>query len=161
MLTAMLGGFANQQLARNLARSTVEGRENTVKAFAAYVNAFPWQWTSAMVDEWLGDLRSLRDLKRSTIRSYSEAVRSFCHFATDPLYEWASACEERFGSHPVHVVHEAKTVRDARSSGTLLRGSLLDADLAGAFDRIDGGFPMIVDTGCHAAVASLLVDRCS
>ncbi|MER5846320.1 hypothetical protein ABT126_04425 [Streptomyces sp. NPDC002012] len=108
MLTAMLGGFANQQLARNLARSTVEGRENTVKAFAAYVNAFPWQWTSAMVDEWLGDLRSLRDLKRSTIRSYSEAVRSFCHFATDPLYEWASACEERFGSHPVHVVHEAK-----------------------------------------------------
>ncbi|MGW0821908.1 hypothetical protein [Streptomyces sp. NPDC002845] len=38
---AMLEGFANQQLARNLARSTVEGRENVVKAFAAYVNAFP------------------------------------------------------------------------------------------------------------------------
>ena len=29
-----------------------------------------------MVDEWLGDLRSLRDLRRSTIRSYSEAVRA-------------------------------------------------------------------------------------
>jgi integrase/recombinase XerC len=104
VFTAMLGGFANQRLARNLARSTVEGRENTVKAFAAYVNAFPWQRTSAMVDEWLGDLRSLRDLKRSTIRSYSEAVRAFCHFATDPLYEWASTCEERFGSHPIQVV---------------------------------------------------------
>jgi integrase/recombinase XerC len=51
---AMLDGFSNQQLARNLARSTVEGRENTVKAFAAYVNVFPWQWTPAMVDEWLG-----------------------------------------------------------------------------------------------------------
>jgi hypothetical protein len=36
---AMLTGFANQQLARNLARTTVEGRENTVRAFAAYVNA--------------------------------------------------------------------------------------------------------------------------
>ncbi|HUH70118.1 MAG TPA: site-specific integrase, partial [Mycobacterium sp.] len=35
---AMLGGFANQQLARNLARTTVEGRENAVKAFTAYVN---------------------------------------------------------------------------------------------------------------------------
>ncbi|MEN2424000.1 site-specific integrase, partial [Streptomyces rimosus] len=41
VFSAMLGGFANQQLARNLARSTVEGRENTVKAFTAYVNAFP------------------------------------------------------------------------------------------------------------------------
>jgi integrase/recombinase XerC len=39
-----------------------------------------------MVDEWLGDLRSLRELKRSTVRSYSEAVRAFCHFATDPAY---------------------------------------------------------------------------
>src|SRR5262245_54598175 len=39
---AMLAGFANQQLARNLARSTVEGRENAVRAFAKYVNAFPW-----------------------------------------------------------------------------------------------------------------------
>lgn len=37
---AMLAGFANQQLARNLARTTVDGRENTVRAFAAYVNAF-------------------------------------------------------------------------------------------------------------------------
>lgn len=28
IFTAMLTGFANQQLARNLARTTVEGREN-------------------------------------------------------------------------------------------------------------------------------------
>lgn len=109
VFTAMLTGFANQQLARNLARTTVEGRENTVKAFAAYVNTYPWLWTPAMVDEWLGDLRSLRDLKRSTIRSYSEAVRAFCHFITDPLYEWTATCEERFGTHPVQVVHEWNT----------------------------------------------------
>jgi integrase/recombinase XerC len=109
VFTAMLGGWRNQQLARNLARSTVEGRENTVRAFAAYVSAYPWAWAPAMVDEWLGDLRSLRDLKRSTIRSYSEAVRSFCHFATDPVYGWAATCEERFGTHPVQVVHEWNT----------------------------------------------------
>ncbi|GAB2802810.1 hypothetical protein GCM10027073_38920 [Streptomyces chlorus] len=42
VFTAMLTGFANQQLARNLARTTVEGRENTVKAFATYVNTYPW-----------------------------------------------------------------------------------------------------------------------
>jgi integrase/recombinase XerC len=52
VFTAMLTGFANQQLARNLARTTVEGRENTVKAFAAYVNTYPWHWAPAMVDEW-------------------------------------------------------------------------------------------------------------
>jgi integrase/recombinase XerC len=106
---AMLTGFANQQLARNLARTTVESRERTVKAFTAYVNAFPWQWSPAMVDEWLGDLRSLRELKRTTIRSYSEAIRAFCHFATDPLYQWPATCEDRFGTHPVQVVHEWNT----------------------------------------------------
>jgi len=47
VFTAMLAGFANQQLARNLARTTVEGRENTVRAFAAYVNASPSCWTTA------------------------------------------------------------------------------------------------------------------
>ncbi len=109
VFTAMLEGWRNQQLARNLARSTVEGRESTVRAFAAYVSAYPWAWAPAMVDEWLGDLRSLRDLKRTTIRSYSEAVRAFCHFATDPLYGWAETCEERFGTHPVQVVHEWNT----------------------------------------------------
>ncbi|MFE5095353.1 hypothetical protein ACFRCI_34635 [Streptomyces sp. NPDC056638] len=62
-----------------------------------------------MVDEWLGDPRSLRDLKRSTIRSYPEAVRAFCHFITVPLYEWTATCEERFGTHPVQVVHEWNT----------------------------------------------------
>jgi integrase/recombinase XerC len=113
---AMLAGFANQQLARNLARSTVEGRENTVKAFANYVNAFPWQWSAAMVDEWLGDLRSLRDLKRSTIRSYSEAVRAFCHFVTDPAYEWSATCEERFGTHPIQVVHEWNTAAHVQAN---------------------------------------------
>src|SRR5258708_2557791 len=106
---AMLDGWRNQQLARNLARSTVEGRESTVRAFAAYVSAYPWAWAPAMVDEWLGDLRSLRELKRTTIRSYSEAVRSFCPFATQPPYRGAATCEERLGPHPVQVVHEWDT----------------------------------------------------
>lgn len=53
VFSAMLKGFAKQQLARNLACSTVEGRENTMKAFAHYVNAFPWQWSPAMIDDGL------------------------------------------------------------------------------------------------------------
>jgi integrase/recombinase XerC len=135
---AMLDGWRNQQLARNLARSTVEGREGTVKAFAGYVSAYPWAWTPAMVDEWLGDLRSLRDLKRTTIRSYSEAVRAFCQFATDPLYGWADICEERFGTHPVQVVHEwnAAVHLQENDSGPRKRALTLD-ELQALFDYAD------------------------
>jgi integrase/recombinase XerC len=109
VFAAMLTGFANQQLARNLARTTVEGRERTVNAFAAHADAFPWQWTPGMLDEWLGDLRTLRDLRRSTIRSYGETIGAFCSFVTDPIYEWAVTCQERFGTHPIQVVHAWNT----------------------------------------------------
>jgi integrase/recombinase XerC len=61
------------------------------------------------VDEWLGDLRSIRNLKRSTLRNYQGAVRQFCSFVTDPAYGWSATCEERFGTHPVQVVHEWNT----------------------------------------------------
>ncbi|MFC8717842.1 hypothetical protein [Kitasatospora sp. NPDC057198] len=138
VFTAMLTGFANQQLARNPARTTVEGRKNTVKAFAAYVNAHPWHWTPAMADEWLGDLRSRRDLLRSTIRSYSEAVRAFCHFVTDPPYAWAATCEERFGTHPVQVVHEWNTaVHVQDNEADAKKGAFTEAELHAFFEHCD------------------------
>jgi len=40
---------------------------------------------------------------------HDPVVRAFCQFATDPLYGWADTCEERFGTHPVQVVHEWNT----------------------------------------------------
>ena len=65
---AMLDGLAQPAAGPEPGPPTVEGRRTRVRAFAAHVNAFPWQWTPAMVDEWLGDLRSVRGLRRSTIR---------------------------------------------------------------------------------------------
>ena len=106
---AMLDGWRNQQLARNLAATTVEGRRATVRAFAVAAGAFPWQWMPQMLDEWLGDLPSVRHVKRTTIRSYQDAVRSFCQYVTDPAYDWATQCETRFGSHPIQVVHDWNT----------------------------------------------------
>ena len=41
---AMLDGWRNQQLARRLAFSTVESREQAIRAFAAHADAFPWAW---------------------------------------------------------------------------------------------------------------------
>jgi integrase/recombinase XerC len=93
VFTAMLDGWRNQQLARNLAFSTINGREKTVAAFAGHADEFPWLWTPTMVDEWLGDLRAVRHLKRATLRAYQEAVRSFCSYITDPAYAWPAACE--------------------------------------------------------------------
>ena len=41
VFAAMLDGWRNQQLARNLAFGTVEGRERVVRAFAAHADGLP------------------------------------------------------------------------------------------------------------------------
>ena len=67
-------------------------------------------WSPQMVDEWLGGLRSVRNLRRTTLRNDQGAIRSFCSFITDPACGWwADTCQERFGTHPVQVVHEWNT----------------------------------------------------
>jgi site-specific recombinase XerD len=106
VFAAMLEGWGSQQLARNLAPGTVEGRQRAVRAFAAHAGAYPWAWTPQMVDEWCTDLRTVRRLRRSTLRSYQVAVRLFCAYLTDPAYDWPQQCQRRFGTHPVQVVHE-------------------------------------------------------
>ena len=70
VFTAMLDGWRNQQLARNLSLATIAARERAGRAFTAHADAFPWRWSAAMLDEWLGDLRAVRGLRRSTLRGY-------------------------------------------------------------------------------------------
>ena len=41
----MLNGWRNQQLALDLAFSTIEGRAKAVRALTAHSDAFPWTWT--------------------------------------------------------------------------------------------------------------------
>jgi site-specific recombinase XerD len=148
VFTAMLAGWNKQQLARNLAMSTVEGRERAVKVFARHADAFPWQWKPQLVDEWLGDLRAIRDLKRSTIRNYSEAVRAFCHYICDPAYEWVAECEQRFGTHPIQVVHEwnaAVHVADAEADAR--KRAFTRDELQAFFDHADEQVARIRDLG--------------
>ncbi|OLT30463.1 integrase [Nocardiopsis sp. CNR-923] len=136
---AMLEGWRNQQLARNLAFSTIDGRHKAVKAFTRHADAFPWTWSAQMLDEWLGDLRALRDLKRSTLRGYSEAVRSFCAYLTDPAYGWPTECETRFATHPIQIAHEWNTavhLQEAESDPA--KRAFTRAELAAFFDHADG-----------------------
>lgn len=135
---AMLEGWANQQLARNLAHSTVANRERQVRAFVLHAEAFPWQWSAHLVDEWFADLRAVRHVSRSTIRGYQVAIRSFCAYLIDPAYGWVGECERRFDTHPVQVIHEvnaAAHVADSEAEPT--RRAFTRAELQALFDHAD------------------------
>lgn len=115
---AILEGWRNQGLARNLARSTVQARERQVRAFQAHAGVFPWEWAAVHADEWFADLRAVHHCTRSTVRGYQVAVRGFCAFAIDPAYGWAEECMRWFGSHPVQIVtdvNSAQHVADVES----------------------------------------------
>jgi site-specific recombinase XerD len=136
---AMLAGWRDQQLARNLSLATIAARERAARAFAVHADAFPWSWSAALLDEWLGDLRSVRGLRRSTLRGYQEAIRMLCLYLTDPAYGWAGVCEARFGTHPVQVVHEWNTaVHVQAAEGDPVKRAFTIDELQAFFDHADG-----------------------
>ncbi|MEV5779268.1 hypothetical protein AB0L49_50385 [Streptomyces antimycoticus] len=53
---AVIKGWRNQQLARNLSPGYVHDQERTVRAFTRHAMAMPWQWMPQRVDEWSADL---------------------------------------------------------------------------------------------------------
>lgn len=135
---AMLEGRRNQQLARNLAHSTVDAAEQKVRAFARHLDAFPWEWTSAMADEWFADLRAVRHLARSSLRGHQVAIRGFCSFITDPAYGWAQVCEEQFGMHPVQVLNEVNSAAHvADSEADAAKRAFTRGELQALFDHAD------------------------
>lgn len=135
---AMLQGWANQQLARNLAASTVATRQGQVRGFAVHAEAFPWQWSPALADDWFADLRSVRRVARSTVRSYQGAIRTFCEYLLDPAYGWVEQCEQRFGSHPVQVIHEVNAAAHvADYEGEPTRRAFTRGELQALFDYAD------------------------
>lgn len=145
---AMLTGWRNQQLARNLAFSTIEGRENRVRAFFRHNGVFPWEWSHQLADEWFTDIRAVRGNARSTLRSYQEALRLFCSFTVDPAYGWAEQCEARFGTHPVQVVTEVNTaVHMQEYEGEPTKRAFTIDELEALFDHADEQVTRIRDRG--------------
>jgi len=145
---AMLDGWRNQQLARNLTFATISSREAVVRRFHAATNEYPWAWTAAMVDEWFMDARAIRHVAPSTMRSYQEALRAFCGYITDPHYGWVNACLDRFGDHPVQVCHEWNTathVGDSEARPT--RRALRPKELQRLFDHADNNVATVRASG--------------
>ncbi|WP_394814031.1 tyrosine-type recombinase/integrase [Streptomyces litchfieldiae] len=110
MVDAMLRGWRNQQLARNLKARTIEGREQRVRRFLTFTNEYPWGWTSAHMDEWSATLTGEDHLAPSTVRNYQGTLRLFTEFLIDHRYGWTTACEESFGTYPVAIAHEWNTL---------------------------------------------------
>ncbi|WP_245976402.1 tyrosine-type recombinase/integrase [Amycolatopsis palatopharyngis] len=109
---AMLVGWRRQQRSRLLSPGTVENRESIVRRFAAFTNAFPWQWSPSDVEDWTSELLSgPRPLVHSTIRNYQVQLALFCDYLVDARYGWVEECEQRFGTHPVQICHEFNVAR--------------------------------------------------
>lgn len=138
LFEAMLQGWRHQMLARNLASLTIQNQLRQVRAFAAYANAYPWQWSWALADEWFADLRSVHHVSVSTVRGYQVAVRGFCRFVTDPGYGWAAECEQRFGTHPVQVITEINSaVHVCDREADPRKRAFTRAELQAMFDYAD------------------------
>src|SRR5690606_35516175 len=52
VLEAMLAGWRQQMLSRNLSPGTVQPRLRQVRALVEHANEYPWAWSLATVDEW-------------------------------------------------------------------------------------------------------------
>ncbi|GAB3583386.1 tyrosine-type recombinase/integrase [Calidifontibacter terrae] len=134
----MLTGWRNQQLSRNLQLRTIEARERLISRFVEATNEYPWSWTVAHVDEFFGDLRSLRHAKATTVRGYQTGLRLFCAYVTSADYGWPSACEQHFGASPSQVCFEWNTVahiQDNESAPT--KRAFTQEELQRFFDRAD------------------------
>ncbi|OXM60473.1 integrase [Amycolatopsis vastitatis] len=138
VFAAMLDGWRNQLLARNLARSTVESGLRVVRQFGDRCGTYPWLWTPQLADEWFADLRAVRHLSLSTVRNYQGALRGFGAFITDLAYGWAVECERRFGTHPVQVINEVNAaVHVADSEADASKRAFSRAELQALFDYAD------------------------
>jgi site-specific recombinase XerD len=139
VLEAMLDGWATQQHSRLLAPATIEPRLKTVRRFVRFTGTYPWQWTSADIEEWTSALLSgRRPAAHSTLRAYQLAVAAFLDYLTDARYGWTGECEQRFGTHPVQICHEYNTATHANGyEGRPGNRPLTKQELQTLFDHAD------------------------
>jgi len=141
---AILAGWRDQQLARNLNSATIDARERVVRRFRSHTGAWPWEWLPGHLDAWVAELRTGEHLAHSTVRSYQLAIGGFCEYACDPAYGWASTCMSRFGSAPAQVCRPENTAtHTSEFEGRPGRRSLTRAELQDLFDAADDAVEVI------------------
>lgn len=138
VLQMMLDGWRNQQLSRNLQFATIEQRLRCVQRFMVHVNADPWNWTPAMVEEFSADLRTVKHVSHSTLRGYHSALRAFTSYISNPDYGWDRICEKYFGTHPAQVFFDWSTAPHVQEyDGRPNKRPYTREELVALFDHAD------------------------
>lgn len=144
----MLAGWRNQQLCRNLQFDTIDQRARYVYRFIEHTGEFPWAWTPLLVEEYFGDLRSVRHLSHVTLRGQQSALRAFTAYVANPDYGWDRVCERLFGTHPAQVFFEWNTATHAQDNeGRARRRPYTKRELQELFDHADDEVARIAASG--------------
>lgn len=134
---AMLAGWRDQQVSRNLHTDTIKDRLLAVRRFQRFTNDWPWAWRPVDVEEFTAELRG-DGRAHSTIRAYQGGLRQFLDYVADPRYQWTAVCERLFGTHPTQVCFEWNTAVHATDhEGRSGRRALTKGELQRLFDHAD------------------------
>jgi integrase/recombinase XerD len=148
MVEEMLAGWRNQQLSRNLQFATIDQRIRYVQRFIGHVNEHPWDWTPALVEEYFGDLRSVKRLSHSTLRGHQSALRHFTDYICNPDYGWDRACEQLFGTHPSQVFFDWNTASHVQEyEGRPVKRPFTREELQWLFDHADDEVERVAASG--------------
>lgn len=152
---AMLAGWRDQQLSRNLCAETVRSRLLAVRRFQRYTNDWPWAWRAVDVEEFSAELRT-GERTVATVRAYQGALRQFLDYVCDPRYQWSAACMRLFGAHPAQVCFEWNTaVHVAEHEGRPARRALTKPELQRLFDHADDQVAAARSSGRKGWLAAL------
>jgi len=137
-LERMLDGWRNQQLSRGLQFATIDQRIRYVRRFVDHVNEDPWNWNPGMVEEFFGDLRSVKRVAHTTLRGYQSALRAFTTYISHPDYGWDRVCVQLFGTHPAQVFFEWNTAPHVQEyDGRPTKRPYTREELQALFDHAD------------------------
>lgn len=136
VFSAMLEGWARQQAARFLKESaTIGPRVRRVRRLAEFSGLYPWQWTPAEAEAFIGSLR----VCVSTARGYECDLRLFMEYVTDRRYGWPETCWQRFAMVPAQVFGEHNSVVHVSDyEGRPGRRPLSYEEVQALFDAADG-----------------------
>jgi integrase len=131
---AMLDGWRRQHAARRLSPTITSQRQRTVRRFAEFTGAWPWQWRAEHLDAWVAKGR----WAHSTVRSYQGSIAVFLDYLCDPRYGWAQVCQREVGEIPVQICDTTnRAVHVADYEGRPERRPLTRTELQALFDVAD------------------------
>lgn len=131
---AMLDGWRRQHAARRLSSTITFQRQRTVRRFAEFTGAWPWQWRAEHLDAWVAQGR----WAHSTVRSYQGSIAVFLDYLCDPRYGWAEICQREVGEIPVQICDTTnRAVHVADYEGRPERRPFTRTELQALFDVAD------------------------